>query len=55
MVSDEPKSIVQMEHTRHRGIEGLAMNLMAVIAAYSFLSKKSVLNIEFIQRERGIA
>jgi len=54
-VSDELKSIVQMEHTRHRSIEGLEMNLMAVIVAYSFLSKKPMLNIEFIQRERRIA
>jgi len=39
-VNDELKNIVQIEHTRHRSIGGLAANPMAAIAAYSFLPKK---------------
>ena len=54
-VNDEWKNIVQIEHTRHRSIGGFAANLMAAIAAYSFLPKKPSLNIEIIERERRIA
>ena len=50
-VNDELKNIVQIEHTRHRSIGGLAANLMAAMAAYSFLPKKPSLNIEIIERE----
>jgi ISPg3, transposase len=44
-----------IEHTRHRSIGGFAANLMAAMAAYSFLPKKPSLNIEIIERERRIA
>ena len=54
-VNDELKNIVQIEHTRHRSIGGFAANLMAAMAAYSFLPKKPSLNIEIIERERQIA
>ena len=54
-VNDELKNIVQIEHTRHRSIGGFAANLMAAMAAYSFLPKKPSLNIEIIERERRIA
>ena len=50
-VNDELKNIVQIEHTRHRSIGGFAANLMAAMAAYSFLPKKPSLNIEIIKRE----
>jgi len=50
-VNDELKNIVQIEHTRYRSIGGLAANLMAAMAAYSFLPKKPSLNIEIIERE----
>ena len=51
-VNDDLKNIVQFEYTRHRSIGGFAANLMA---AYSFLPKKTSLNIEIIERERRIA
>ena len=51
-VNDELKNIVQIEHTRHRSIGGLAANPMAAIAAYSFLPQKPSLNIKIIERER---
>ena len=54
-VNDELKNIVQIEHTRHRSIGEFAANLMAAMAAYSFLPKKPSLNIEIIERERRIA
>ena len=53
-VNDELENIVQIEHTRHRSIGGFAANLMAAMAAYSFLPKKPSLNIEIIERERRI-
>ena len=53
--SNKLKNIVQIEHTRHRSIGGFAANLVAAMAAYSFLPKKPSLNIEIIERERRIA
>jgi len=40
-VNDELKNIVQIEHTRHRSTGGVAANLMAAMAAYSFLPQKN--------------
>ena len=39
-VNDELKNICQVEHTRHRSFTGFILNLVAAIAAYSFLPKK---------------
>lgn len=39
-VNDELKNICQVEHTRHRSLNGFLLNLMSAIAAYSFFPKK---------------
>ncbi len=39
-VNDELKNICQVEHTRHRSINGFLLNLISAIAAYSFFPKK---------------
>ena len=39
-VNDELKNISQVEHTRHRSINGFLLNIMGAIAAYSFFPKK---------------
>lgn len=39
-VNDELKNICQIEHTRHRSINGFLINIMGAIAAYSFFPKK---------------
>lgn len=39
-VNDELKNICQVEHTRHRSINGFLINIMGAIAAYSFFPKK---------------
>jgi hypothetical protein len=39
-VNDELKNLCQVEHTRHRSINGFLINLAAGIAAYSFFPKK---------------
>jgi hypothetical protein len=39
-VNDELKNICQVEHTRHRSINGFLLNIMSAIAAYSFFPKK---------------
>lgn len=39
-VNDELKNICQLEHTRHRSINGFLLNIMGAIAAYSFFPKK---------------
>lgn len=39
-VNDELKNSCQLEHTRHRSVDGFLLNIMASLAAYSFLPKK---------------
>lgn len=39
-VNDELKNICQVEHTRHRSMNGFLLNIMGAIAAYSFFPKK---------------
>lgn len=39
-VNDELKNICQIEHTRHRSVNGFLLNVLAGLAAYSFLPKK---------------
>jgi hypothetical protein len=45
-VNDEIKNICQLQHTRHRSINGFLFNIMSVLAAYSFFPKKPSLNIQ---------
>ena len=44
-VNDELKNICQIEHTRHRSINGFVLNVLAALAAYSFFPKKPSINI----------
>jgi hypothetical protein len=39
-VNDELKNMCQVEHSRHRSINGFLLNIMGAIAAYSFFPKK---------------
>jgi len=39
-VNDELKNICQLEHTRHRSINGFLLNTLSALAAYSFFTKK---------------
>src|SRR5574344_1284 len=45
-VNDELKNICQIEHSRHRSFANFITNLLAGIAAYSFLPKKPSINVE---------
>jgi len=45
-VNDELKNICHLQHTRHRSISGFLLNIMSVLAAYSFFPKKPSLNIK---------
>ncbi len=45
-VNDELKNICQIEHSRHRCFANFITNLLAGIAAYSFLPKKPSINFE---------
>jgi hypothetical protein len=58
-VNDELKNICQVEHTRHRSINGFLLNIMGAIAAYSFFPKKPSIkkdieqtNPKFIQQTK---
>lgn len=45
-VNDELKNICQIEHSRHRCFANFITNMLAGIAAYSFLPKKPSINFE---------
>ncbi len=46
-VNDFLKNICQIEHTRHRSPVNFTVNLLAGIAAYSFIPKKPSLGLCF--------
>lgn len=48
-VNDELKNICQLQHTRHRSVNGFLFNVMSTLAAYSFFPKKPSLNIQMEQ------
>ena len=49
-VNDELKNMCQVEHTRHRSINGFLLNILGALAAYSFFPKKPSINIDFDER-----
>ena len=46
-VNDELKNVAQLVHSRHRSINNFLMNVLAVIAAYTFFDKKPSINIDY--------
>jgi hypothetical protein len=44
-VNDELKNICQLEHARHRSINGFLLNIISTLVAYSYFPKKPSLNI----------
>jgi Transposase DDE domain len=44
-VNDELKNICQLEHSRHRSINGFLLNIISTLVAYSYFPKKPSLNI----------
>lgn len=44
-INDELKNHCQVEHTRHRSVNGLLFNVLIALSAYSFFPKKLSLNI----------
>ena len=47
-VNDELKNHCQIEHSRHRSMNGFFFNIMAALTAYSFFPKKPSLNIQTV-------
>lgn len=50
-VNDELKNMCQVEHTRHRSINGFLLNILGALAAYSFFPKKPSINIKSEKRK----
>lgn len=46
IINDELKNICQIEHTRHRSWANFFSNLIGGLTAYTFLPKKSSINVE---------
>ncbi len=44
-INDELKNHCQVEHTRHRSVNGLLFTVLGALSAYSFFPKKPSLNI----------
>lgn len=44
-VNDELKNKCQLEHSRHRSINGFLLNIISTLVAYSYFPKKPSLNI----------
>lgn len=53
-VDDELKNICQIEHTRHRSPEGFIVNLMSGLIAYSYVPKKSILNLVVVDQSMAL-
>jgi len=49
-VNDELKNICKLQHTRHRSINNFLFNIMGILCAYSFFTKKPSLNIVFEEK-----
>ncbi len=45
-VNDELKNMCQIEHRRHRSINGFLLNILGALAVYSFFPKKPSINIK---------
>ena len=43
-VNDQLKNVCQIEHTRHRCFPNFIINLLSVLAAFSFFDKKPSIN-----------
>jgi hypothetical protein len=54
-VCDELKNICQIEHTRYRSQEGLIMNLISGLIAYSYLPKNPSLNPVIVNQSLAFA
>ena len=39
-INDELKNVAQLVHSRHRSVFNFAMNVLSILAAYSFYEKK---------------
>ena len=46
-INDELKNVAQLVHSRHRSIDNFLINVLSVIAAYSFFEKKPSINMDF--------
>lgn len=46
-INDELKNVAQLVHSRHRSVFNFAMNVLSVLAAYSFYEEKPSINIDY--------
>jgi hypothetical protein len=54
-VVDGLKNICHIEHTGHRSPEGFIVNLISGLIAYSYLPKKTTLNLEVVDQSMALA
>ena len=47
IINDELKNVAQLVHSRHRNVFNFVMNVLSVLAAYSFFEKKQSVNIDY--------
>jgi hypothetical protein len=51
-VNDELKNHCQIEHSRHRSMNGFFLNILSALVAYSFFPKKPSLNIHQVKEKQ---
>ena len=47
ITNDELKNVAQLVYSRHRSVFNFVMNVLSVLAAYSFFEKKPSINIDY--------
>jgi Transposase DDE domain len=54
-VNDELKNLCQLEHSRHRSVNGFLINIISTLVAYSYFPKKPSLNIHPEEKSNQLA
>ena len=47
ITNDELKNVAQLVYSRHRSVFNFVMNVLSVLAVYSFFEKKPSINIDY--------
>ena len=54
-INDQLKNISQIEHSRHRSLNGFMLNMLAGLVAYCLKENKPTLNITDVERNSMVA
>jgi ADP-ribosylglycohydrolase len=49
-INDQLKNICKIEHSRHRAVHGLIINLISTLTSYCFFDKKTAIRLEMVPK-----